>query len=62
MPHVLYRGSALKVTPHFHALVPDSVFVPGEGGVRFEALPSPTQGEVERLLRVVRHRMLATAP
>jgi len=46
------------VTPHFHSLVPDGVFVPGEGGVRFEALPPPTQGEVERLLRVVRHRVL----
>jgi hypothetical protein len=32
--------------------------VPREGGVRFEALPPPTQGEVERLLRVVRHRVL----
>jgi len=32
--------------------------VPGEGGVRFEALPPPTQGEVERLLKGVRHRVL----
>ncbi|WP_223752774.1 transposase [Myxococcus sp. RHSTA-1-4] len=38
--------------------MPEGVFVPGEGGVRFEALPPPTQGEVERLLRVVRHRVL----
>jgi len=52
-----FFGSALQVTPHFHSLVPDGVFVPGEGGVRFEALPPPTQGEVERLLRVVRHRV-----
>jgi hypothetical protein len=51
-------GSALPVTPHFHSLVPDGVFVPREGGVRFEALPPPTQGEVEQLLRVVRHRVL----
>jgi hypothetical protein len=28
----------LQVTPHFHSLVPDGVFVPREGGVRFEAL------------------------
>ncbi|WP_164002973.1 transposase [Pyxidicoccus caerfyrddinensis] len=48
----------MQVTPHSHALVPEGVFVPGEGGVRFEALPPPTQGEVERLLRVVRHRVL----
>jgi hypothetical protein len=38
--------------------VPDGVFVPREGGVRFEPLPPPTQAEVERLLRVVRHRVL----
>jgi hypothetical protein len=46
------------VTPHFHSLVPDGVFVPREGGVHFERLAPPTQGEVERLLRVVRHRVL----
>ncbi len=51
-------GPSLQVTPHFHSLVPDGVFVPEEGGVRFEALPPPTQGEVEQLLRVVRHRAL----
>ncbi|RKI00470.1 hypothetical protein D7Y04_18950 [Corallococcus sp. AB038B] len=51
-------GSALQVTPHFHSLVPDGVFVPREGGVRFEPLPPPTQAEVERLLRVARHRVL----
>ncbi|WP_147441770.1 transposase zinc-binding domain-containing protein [Corallococcus exercitus] len=51
-------GSALQVTPHDHALVPEGVFVPGEGGVHFEALPPPPQGEVERLLKVVRHRVL----
>jgi len=33
-------------------------FVLREGGVRFETLPPPTQSEVERLLRVVRHRVL----
>ncbi len=43
------------MTPHFHSLVPDGAFVPGEGGVRSESLPPPTQGEVERLPRVVRH-------
>ncbi|AFE04925.1 hypothetical protein COCOR_02927 [Corallococcus coralloides DSM 2259] len=51
---IQFFGSALQVTPHFHSLVPDGVFVLGEGCVRFEALPPPTQGEVERLLRVVR--------
>ncbi len=38
--------------------MPDGVFVPREGGVRFEPLPPPMQAEVERLLRVVRHRVL----
>ena len=41
------RGS--HVTPHFHSLVPNGVFVPREGGVRFEPLPPPTQAEVKRL-------------
>jgi len=53
-----FFGSALQVTPHFHSLVPDGVFVPREGGVRIEPLPPPTQAEVKRLLRVVRHRVL----
>ncbi|MFY0528755.1 transposase [Archangium gephyra] len=55
---IQFFGSALQVTPHFHSLVPDGVFVPREGGVCFEPLPPPTQAEVERLLRVVRHRVL----
>ena len=40
---IQFFGSALQVTPHFHSLVPDGVFVPREGGVRFEPLPPPTQ-------------------
>ena len=58
MSFVQFFGSALQVTPHFHSLVPDGVFVPRESGVRFEALPPPTQSEIERLLRVVRQRVL----
>ncbi len=58
MSFIQFFGSALQVTPHFHSLVPDGVFVPREGGVRFEPLPPPRQAEVERLPRVVRHRML----
>ena len=50
-----FFGSALQVTPHFHSLVPDGVFVPREGCVRFEPLPPPTQGELQRLLRGVHH-------
>ncbi|MFY0527668.1 transposase zinc-binding domain-containing protein [Archangium gephyra] len=55
---IQFFGSALQVTPHFHSLVPDGVFVPREGGVHFEGLAPPTHGEVEQLLRVVRHRVL----
>ncbi|NMO17145.1 hypothetical protein HPC49_16265 [Pyxidicoccus fallax] len=47
----------MQVAPHYHALVPNGVFVPGEGGVRFEALPPPTQAAVERLLGVMCHRV-----
>ncbi|GEL72608.1 transposase [Myxococcus virescens] len=36
---IQFFGSALQVTPHFHSLVPDGVFLPGEDGLRFEALP-----------------------
>jgi Putative transposase len=55
---LLKVGSALQVTPHFHSLVPDGVFLPWEGSMRFEPLPPPTQAEVEQPLRVVRHRVL----
>jgi hypothetical protein len=48
VPFIQFFGSALQVTPHFHSLVPDDVFVPREGGVRFEALPPPTQSEQGR--------------
>ena len=46
-----YFGSALQLTPHFHGLVPDGVFVEEEGGVRFEAVPPPTPKEVAQLAR-----------
>ena len=46
---IQFFGSALQVTPHFHSLVPDGVVVPREGGVRFEALPPPTQGSAPPL-------------
>ncbi|MFY0574968.1 hypothetical protein ACN28S_11860 [Cystobacter fuscus] len=58
MSFIQFFSSALQVTPHFHSRMPDGVFVPGEGDVHFEALPPPTQEEMERLLRVVRHWVL----
>jgi len=62
LPRVPYRQWTLSF-PHrvrwvLLKLVPDGVFVPQEGDVRFEPLPPPTQAEVERLLRGVRHRVL----
>ncbi len=51
---VQFLGSALQVTPHLHSLMPGSVFVPRKDGIRFEALPPSTQGEVELLRKVVR--------
>jgi len=53
-----WRSAGGRTGGGSHSLVPDGVFVPGKGGVRFEPLPPPTQAEVERLLRVVRHRVL----
>ncbi|WP_187344902.1 hypothetical protein [Cystobacter ferrugineus] len=40
---IQFFGSALQVMSHF---------VPGEGSVRFEPLPPPTQDEAERLMRL----------
>ncbi len=40
---IQFFGSALQVTPHFHSLVPDGVFVPREG--------SPKQRRRERGVR-----------
>lgn len=44
-------GSALKANIHFHAVVPDLVFVPGDdGAVSVARLPPPTDEDVELLL------------
>ena len=44
-------GSALQLNIHFHAVVPDGVFVPGDdGAVSFARLPPPTDDDVELLL------------
>jgi hypothetical protein len=49
-------GSALQLTPHFHALLPDGVFTEEAA---FVPLSPPSQEEVERLLAQVRRRVLA---
>jgi hypothetical protein len=54
-PHACTTGMP---SPHSHALVPDGVWVPLDDGVRFVELPPPSQAEVERLLEVLRHRVL----
>jgi hypothetical protein len=47
-------NSQLLLSPHFHALLPDGVFVAGDdGALRFEPLPPPSDDEVELLLRRV---------
>lgn len=49
-------GSALQLTPHFHALLPDGAFTEGAD---FVPLPPPSQEEVEGLLARVRRRVMA---
>jgi hypothetical protein len=51
-------SSALALNPHLHSVVPDGVWVEKGEGARFVPLPPPTQEEVERLVAVVRHRVL----
>jgi len=50
-------GSALQLTPHFHTLVPDGVFVEETSGLddrlRFVPLEPPEDWEVEEVLRRV---------
>jgi hypothetical protein len=46
-----YFGSRLQLTPHFHSLVPDGVFVEKDGAVTFAPLPPPTPEEVAALAR-----------
>ena len=52
-----YFGSALQLTPHFHSLVPDGVFVEvGREGVAFVAVAPPTPEEVQRLAQALVRR------
>ncbi|MBM3986041.1 MAG: transposase [Planctomycetes bacterium] len=52
-------GSALQLNIHFHAVVPDGVFVPGDdGAVSFSRLPPPTDEDVELLLHRTATRVL----
>ena len=52
-------GSALNTNVHFHTLVVQGVFIDDTAGTRrFVPLPAPTDGEVARLLAVVRRRIV----
>lgn len=52
-------GSALQLNIHFHAVVPDGVFVPGDdGAVSFARLSPPTDEDVELLLHRTATRVL----
>lgn len=57
-------GSALNLNVHFHALIPDGVFTPGEDGQsQFHALERPSDDEVEAiLLKVVRRAIALLEP
>jgi hypothetical protein len=49
--------SLLRANPHFHALVPDAVFVQGaEGRVELRVLPKPTQADVEWVVERIARR------
>ena len=52
-------GSALNLNVHFHVLAPDGVFSEHAGEISFVALGSPTDDEVEAVLRKVARRTLA---
>jgi hypothetical protein len=52
------HGSALNLNMHFHTQWLDGVFVAGgDGGLRFEALPEPTDTDLAELLASVHARM-----
>ena len=52
--------SLLRVNPHFHALVPDAVFVECEQGrVELRAVPKPTRRDVESIVERIARRARA---
>lgn len=56
-------GSAINLNVHFHALVPDGVFIdtPVEQPITFLELPFITQAEVESLLVKIARRVMRFA-
>jgi hypothetical protein len=50
-------GGALNLNVHFHCLVPDGVFVEEKQGIRFVALPGPSEDEVRDVLGRIARRV-----
>jgi len=48
----------LNLNVHFHCVIPDGVFVTAGVDVRFEALPAPTDAELDALLRKIARRLI----
>src|SRR5258705_5181199 len=51
-------GDSLNLNLHFHCGIPDLVFVTEGADVRFEALPAPTDAELDALLRKIARRLI----
>src|SRR3954470_11677666 len=51
-----FRG-ALNLNVHFHCLVPDGVFIEEKQGIRFVALPCPSEDEVRDVLGRIARRV-----
>ena len=49
-------GDSLNLNVHFHCAIPDGVFVTAGANVRFEAMPAPTDAELDALLRKIARR------
>src|SRR4051812_12268849 len=50
-------GGALNLNVHFHCLVPDGVFIEEKQGIRFVALPCPSEDEVRDVLGRIPRRV-----
>ncbi len=51
-------GSALNLTPHFHSLLLDGVYIETEDGHVFHGIAPPTGDDVQRLVETVAHRVI----
>src|SRR3954463_14001522 len=56
-PFVQRFGGALNLNVHFHCLVPDGVFIEEKQGIRFVALPCPSEDEVRDVLGRIPRRV-----